>query len=236
VAEFPLHLRGFVGRLSRLAQDAPVAFATTISEPTEARIIRHWQRGFDPVEVGPFRIQHAADPVLARDGLIRLEPGLAFGTGAHVTTVLCLEWLVARCTREPLPALLDVGTGTGVLSIAALMLGAPSAVGIDVDREVLPLARRNAELNGVGDRFSTRATLPRRIELPLILANVYTAALVPMAQRLADRLSRGGVLVLSGVREGEEGVIEESYLGRGLRVIEQQTRLGWSRISLVHAG
>lgn len=142
---------------------------------------------------------------------ILLDPGLAFGTGEHPTTALCLEWLLGQDLAGR--TVLDYGCGSGILAIAALKRGAAAAVAVDVDPQALAVARENAMRNEVADRF--RALLPE--ELPehfaadVVVANILANALVALAPRLIAATRPGGRLALSGVLEEQADAVRAAY-------------------------
>ena len=145
---------------------------------------------------GPHGIAAEAAPAAPAAVIVRLDPGLAFGTGAHPTTAMCLEWLDGIDLRGK--SVLDYGCGSGILAIAALKLGAAAATALDVDPQALVATRRNAADNGVevavcGDD----GVLEGRFDV--ILANILAATLVEFADSITSRLARGGMLALSGV-------------------------------------
>ena len=135
--------------------------------------------------------------------VIRLDPGLAFGSGTHPTTALCLAWL------DGLPLagkrVLDFGCGSGILALAALKLGAASAVGVDNDPQALIATRDNAERNGVDARL--QVFMPDDepdARYPVVLANILAVALDALAEHLAARVETGGEIALSGILAGQE--------------------------------
>ncbi len=137
---------------------------------------------------------------------IRLDPGVAFGTGSHPTTHLCLQWLDDHVTPED--TVLDYGCGTGILAIAAAKLGAASVTGTDIDPQAVESAVFNAEHNGVAARFMLPGDVPAG-RYSLVVANILSNPLKLLAPALLGRVAPGGRLVLSGVlaRQAEE-VIE----------------------------
>jgi ribosomal protein L11 methyltransferase len=150
-------------------------------------------------------------PPEARDGVIvRLDPGLAFGSGTHPTTALCLQWLDSLVLRGK--AVLDFGCGSGILALAALKLGAERAVGVDNDPQALAASADNAERNGVGDRLSVYSpeTEPAAV-YPVVVANILASALDALAETLASRVAPGGVIALSGILHGQEGPLLQRY-------------------------
>src|SRR5690606_17133106 len=133
------------------------------------------------------------------DHVIVIDPGRAFGTGLHETTRLVIRELESRVTEGI--DVLDVGTGSGILSIAALMLGARHAFGIDIDADAVEIAVENAAINGLGDRFEGSDVPVESVagQYPLVIANIEARVLIPLAHAIGTRVAPGGVLVLSGL-------------------------------------
>jgi ribosomal protein L11 methyltransferase len=149
-------------------------------------------------------------PAAAGQVLIDLDPGLAFGTGTHPTTALCLAWLDRHPPRDL--EVLDFGCGSGVLAIAALKLGARAAWGIDIDRQALWASAENAARNQVGERLSTG--LPEQLpeqHYDLVLANILANPLIELAPRLAGLVRPGGQLVLSGILAEQADTVQQAY-------------------------
>jgi len=145
------------------------------------------------------------------DGVvIVLDPGLAFGTGAHPTTALCLEWLDAASLRER--RVVDFGCGSGILGIAALRLGARSVIAVDHDPQALQATQANAERNAVQDRLEVRS--PEQFhatETDILLANILAGPLIELEQRLAAGVARGGTIVLSGILSAQASAVTTAY-------------------------
>lgn len=165
---------------------------------------------------------------------VTLDPGMAFGTGLHPTTRGCLELLQSV---EPIPdRVLDVGCGSGILSLAALRLGAAHAVGIDTDPLSVTASRENAERNGLADRYEARhGTLPEVAAepYPLVLANLVAAVLVDLAPALAAHLAAGGVLLASGIIEPRAVEVEVAMRAAGLEVAQRRVDGEWVSLRLV---
>ena len=173
---------------------------------------RAWMDDFKPMRFGQ-RLwivpswSEAPDPQAVN---IRLDPGLAFGTGTHETTSLCLSWLdSANITGK---VVLDFGCGSGILAIAALLLGAESAVGCDLDPQALLATHDNATCNGVAGRLS--CYLPDAMpagDYDLVLANILAGPLVELAPVLTQYCRRGGELVLSGILADQAETVLSAY-------------------------
>ena len=165
---------------------------------------------------------------------LRLKDTPAFGTGLHPTTALCVEALEDAVAGVVPPALLDVGTGSGVLALAALQLGVPRAVAIDIDDGAVRAAQENARLNGLEGRVEFRCGGPETIAgaWPLVVANVLASPLIEMAPALVRRVGHYGRLVLSGIPQSVGEDVERAYRGRGMRRIDAKSRGGWVALVL----
>ena len=150
--------------------------------------------------------------------VLRLDPGLAFGTGAHATTAMCLEALVGRELKGLRVA--DIGCGSGILAIAAVLLGASSALAVDHDSQALLATRANAAYNGVlDDRLCVTGTLstvglaagPATGRYEVVVANILANPLVDLAGRLSALLEPGGVLILSGILDAQLDTVLAAY-------------------------
>jgi len=153
--------------------------------------------------------------------VIRLDPGLAFGSGTHPTTALCLEWLDGLAAEGELQGrtVLDFGCGSGILALAALKLGAARAVGIDNDPQAIDATRDNAERNGLADRMGTAlsgASADADVDAPtdgypVVVANILAVALDALAPTLAAQTAPGGRIALSGILAGQESELIARY-------------------------
>jgi ribosomal protein L11 methyltransferase len=155
-------------------------------------------------------------PAAEADGaaVVRLDPGLAFGSGTHPTTALCLEWLDGLAAAGALRGadVLDFGCGSGILALAALKLGAASATGVDNDPQALLATHDNAERNGVADRLHVHAPGDAPVRTyPVVVANILASALDALAGELAARVAPGGRIALSGILEGQEPPLLQRY-------------------------
>ena len=145
---------------------------------------------------------------------LRLDPGLAFGTGTHPTTALCLGWLDAHVfPRSRYQTVLDYGCGSGILAIAALLLGAEHADCVDIDEQALQATRANAEANQVLWRLSTYtpAALDTQRRYQLIMANILSGPLIDLAPTLAQFCDPGGAIVLSGILADQADTVRTAY-------------------------
>ena len=185
-----------------------------------------------PTQVGSLLLVPSHLP--APPGALRLSDGPAFGTGLHVTTALCLEALDDLLETTQPASMLDVGTGSGVLALAALLHGIPTAVGVDIDPGALDVAAENARLNGLSERLQLLRGGPEVLDgrWPLVMANVLAAPLMDMAAMLVQRVGHGGELVLSGVHSAVASDVERAYRRLGMRHVRTESRGGWSMLLL----
>jgi len=183
-------------------------------------------------QVGRLRIVPAgtaADPAA-----LALIDAAAFGTGLHPTTALSIEALDDILQRDPAVSVLDVGTGSGVLALAALRLGAHDVVAIDVDEDALRVAAENARLNALDDRIRLAPGGPDTVTgtFPVVVANILAAPLIEMAPALIRRVGHHGSLVLSGIPESVAGEVDRAYRRVGMRRVETRARGGWVALVL----
>lgn len=162
--------------------------------------------------------------------VIRLDPGLAFGTGTHATTALCLEWLTEQELADT--QVLDFGCGSGVLAIAALRLGAARAHGIDIDPQAVEASATNADDNGVGERLTgSVGDTPEGGPYDVILANVLAGPLIEVAPTLAACHRAGGRIALAGILSDQTQSVIEAYQHAGYEVTVSAEREGWSLVT-----
>lgn len=223
---------GLVHVLTDLVPDlSPEQIAFRIVEDQDWT--RAWMDQFQPMRFGrrlwiyPWNIEPPADDADAI--VVRLDPGLAFGTGTHPTTALCLEWLDALDLSGL--RVIDYGCGSGVLAIAALKLGAAHVIGVDNDPQALAASRDNAERNGVADRLAL-FTPAEFVETPAdaLVANILAGPLAELAPRFSSCVKPGSALALSGILRGQEIELVERY-ATSFEALAVDTREDWIRIS-----
>ena len=220
--------------LAALLTEASQAAGFTVVPPytTEQVAEQNWvqltQSQFDPIRITD-RLwivpswHEAPDPAAIN---IELDPGMAFGTGSHPTTRLCLEWLCDSVT--PGCSVLDYGCGSGILAIAAAKLGAGDVLGVDIDEKAVEAARNNAERNATTIRLQHSGT-PVGDTFDVVVANILTNPLCVLAPAIAARVAPGGKVALSGVLETQaEQVIEAWAPFIALQV--GATHEGWIRL------
>ncbi len=193
---------------------------------------RSWMDGFQPMRFGQrlwiVPSWHAAPQPDAVNLL--LDPGLAFGTGTHPTTALCLEWLDSQKLDNC--SVLDFGCGSGILAIAALLLGAPQAAGTDIDPQALEASRDNASRNGIDPaRFPVYlpADLPQQ-PADVVVANILAGPLVSLAPQITALVKSGGRLALSGILAEQAEEVRAAYAS-AFDLDPTAVKDGWVRIS-----
>ncbi|MGI9236040.1 MAG: 50S ribosomal protein L11 methyltransferase [Woeseiaceae bacterium] len=173
---------------------------------------REWLNDFGPMRFGDRLWISPGDSRVEQDDavIVRLDPGLAFGTGTHATTSLCLEWLDGLAVQGK--TLLDYGCGSGILAIAGLKLGTRTATAMDIDPQAILATGQNAERNGVAERLRICSTA-EEIEGPfdIVVANILASPLVHFAESVTSTVSSDGMLALSGVLCEQAPIVMAAY-------------------------
>ncbi|MDX1800355.1 MAG: 50S ribosomal protein L11 methyltransferase, partial [Marinobacter sp.] len=194
--------------------------------------VRSWMDDFTPLRFGE-RLwivpswHDAPDPDAAN---LLLDPGLAFGTGTHPTTALCLEWLDGHAIAGK--QIIDYGCGSGILGLAALLLGATHVIGVDTDAQALEASRENARRNAVPDD-QIDLYLPGQepdTRAEVMLANILAQPLISLASKLAGKVVDGGDIVLSGILAHQARTVMEAYEPWFI-MDEPETRDEWVRLT-----
>ena len=200
-----------------------------------------WKRHFKPINLGgKLRVQPSwiVRPRTFRGKVVVLDPGLSFGTGLHPTTRFCLRQIVKAASKSIPGSMLDVGSGSGILAIAAAKLGFKPVSALDIDPHAVRIARANMRRNRVVSGASVRQCdwleMPLRTveKYDLICANLVHDTLVEGATRLAARLARGGTLVLAGILRTQFARIRSVYEALGFHIISQRVEREWHSIAL----
>jgi ribosomal protein L11 methyltransferase len=177
-----------------------------------------WKRDLGAFSVGRVHVRPSWIEAVPPNGTVEvvLDPGMAFGTGTHPTTALCLKAVDALLSEIPGADVLDVGTGSGLLAIAARKLGARRVVATENDPTALSVAAENAERNGV--ELDLRLEEPAVIQgqFAVVLANILANTLVSLAPGIAERVAPGGTVVLAGILAGQDDEVRAAYLREGL--------------------
>ena len=207
-----------------------------------------WQKYYKPLVIGK---RLYVVPEWEKDKAIPegrcplyLNPGLTFGTGSHASTQLCLEGVEEHTV--PGRSVIDLGCGSGILSIAALSLGASHAMAVDIDPKAVDVAYENAALNGIGkDRYLVRAgnvidddSLARELsqeKYHLVLANIVADVIIPLSVRVPEMLAEDGVFICSGIIDVRAHEVEAALKRNGLTVTRKREKNGWVALEAVLA-
>jgi ribosomal protein L11 methyltransferase len=196
-----------------------------------------WREGYEPIRIGRITIVPTwLDVPPGAELVIRLDPGMAFGTGLHPTTRSCVEALQAIGALPD--AVLDVGCGSGILGLAALALGAERVVGYDTDILAVEATRQNADVNLRGRQVTAHhETLPEEAveAFPLVLANLVAAVLIELAPRLAAHTAPMGTVIASGIIDTRQDEVEAALATAGLLVADRRVDGDWVTLRLVRS-
>lgn len=207
-----------------------IAHAISTAACAEEDWINNWKKYFKPIPVGEkllIRPNWEEDYDAQGRTVLHLEPGLAFGTGTHETTRLCMELL--EQVVKPGASVLDVGCGSGILSVAALLLGAERAVGVDIDELAVKTAAQNAVLNHVEDRFTALCgNLTDRVEgtYDVVVANIVADIVIALTGDVKQFLAPGAVYLMSGIIDTREQDVLDALKGR-FEVFARHEEKGW---------
>ncbi len=207
-----------------------------------------WQKYYKPLTIGE-RLYVVPEwerdkPVPQGRTPVYLNPGLTFGTGSHASTQLCLEGVEAHTKAGD--HVLDLGCGSGILSIAALVLGAEQATAVDIDPKAVDVAYENAALNGIGrDRYTVRAgdvLTDRALEgelagekYPLVLANIVADVIIPLSAWAPQVMTQDGVFLCSGIIAPRAQEVADALERNGLKVLRKREKNGWAALEAVLA-
>nr|WP_321465892.1 50S ribosomal protein L11 methyltransferase [uncultured Desulfobulbus sp.] len=192
-----------------------------------------WQQFFKPFAIVPnLVIKPSWETYVPQEGeqVIEMDPGMAFGTGQHASTRMALALIQESMAKGNTDAALDVGTGTGILAMAAVLFGASRAVAIDNDLDAVRVARENIALNGLADKIEVSTTPVEQVPstFPLVIANIVHDVLIEMAQTLTRLTTLEGHLVLAGILSGDqEANIIREYTALGFSLLNRQYQDEW---------
>ena len=190
-----------------------------------------WKKYYHPVQVGEHLVVCPSWEAYDRkpdEVVLTLNPGMAFGTGTHDTTRLCMELLEKYIT--PQDTVLDVGCGSGILAITAALLGANKIIGCDIDEVAVKVAGENAALNGVQDRIAFhQGDLTSQVEgsFQIICANIVADVIIRLSEDAGSYLAKDGIFITSGIIDTREQDVLNALEQNGFQVIERRTSGGW---------
>lgn len=215
----------------------------TVSETEDIDWINNWKQYFHQFYIDDLLVIPSWEEVKAEDRdkkILHIDPGTAFGTGMHETTRLCIGQIKKHLTAET--ELLDVGTGSGILSIVALMYGAKHAVGTDLDPCAVEAVAQNKEANGIRERdfellignIITEKDVQDTVgcgRYDIVVANILADVLVPLTPVIVHCLKPGGVYITSGIIEGKEELVAKACEEAGLTVLETEALGEWRSVT-----
>ena len=205
------------------------------SETEDLDWINNWKKYFSSFTIGDILIKPTWEEVKPEDAdkfMIEIDPGISFGTGKHETTQLCIKQLIKYIEgAKEAPTVLDVGCGSGILSIVALKLGAKEVVGTDLDADCMISTRDNMQVNHLDEKLGTfyvgnlidDTELQNKVgteKYDIVVANILADVIIPMAPVIPDRLKEGGYFITSGIIDFKENEVKEAIEAAGLKVIE----------------
>jgi len=202
-----------------------------------------WKQNYKPILIGEELLILPAwmeSPEPSRIA-IKIDPGMAFGTGTHPTTQLCLELMELVFKTKSISHVIDVGCGSGILSIAAIKLGAQEALGVDIDLESITNSRENAEVNGVGNELilgvgSVQEILEGKFDFksaPLVVANILAPVIIRLFDAgMANLIEDNGAIILSGILFEQEQNVIEAGQAQGLKKIERRQVGDWVALTM----
>ena len=222
--------------VEELLRNANIPFETELSECRYEDWAENWKKYFKPVKIGEKLLITPLWEKVEREKTDRvemlLEPGMAFGTGTHETTRLCLE-LIEKYMKKDC-TMLDVGCGSGILAICSLLLGAKKGVGVDIDAMSVKTAIENAELNGVSENFEgIVGSLTEKVEgkYDIIAANIVADVLLFLNKDIKQFLKEDGIYIMSGIIDLREKEILDSLEGE-FKVLDIRRERGWTAIAV----
>lgn len=217
--------------------------AATYRQIADQNWMEAWKQHYKPILIGARLVivpawMESPDPGRIP---IKIDPGMAFGTGTHPTTQLCLELMeIEFVTRAP-SRVIDVGCGSAILSIAALKLGAEKVLGVDIDEGSVKNSRENADANDVGDEFilgvgsvdEIRNGQFAFVKAPLVVANILAPVIIRLFDAgLADLIEGDGAIILSGILQEQEGRVIEAAQAQALRLNERRQMGDWVALTM----
>ena len=216
------------------ARSAKIQIETALDAFTDQSWRDGWKAYFKPAQVSPrIAIRTPWSEYTPAEGVkvIVIEPGMAFGTGLHETTQLCIKAIDTISAQEKVNAMLDVGCGSGVLSIAGSLCGIPTVRGVDNDPVCIDVSRENGEANGVNCTFDDTDIWDVTEKYDLVVANIISSVLKALKEDIKGACRVGGKVVLSGILTEEREDVEESFLeGLPLKKLSHEIKGEWCSI------
>lgn len=214
------------------------------SETEDLDWINNWKQYFSSFTIEDILIKPTWEELKEEDKdkfLIEIDPGISFGTGKHETTQLCIKQL-CKYVRGKQPKVLDVGCGSGILSIVALKLGARKVVGTDLDADCMISTKENMAVNHLPEELGTfyvgnlidDVELQKTVgteEYEIVVANILADVIIPMAPVIPDRLKKGGYFITSGIIDFKENEVKEAIVKAGLEIVEINHQGEWVNIT-----
>ena len=214
------------------------------SETEDLDWINNWKQYFSSFTIEDILIKPTWEELKEEDKdkfLIEIDPGISFGTGKHETTQLCIKQL-CKYVRGKQPKVLDVGCGSGILSIVALKLGARKVVGTDLDADCMISTKENMAVNHLPEELGTfyvgnlidDEELQKTVgteEYEIVVANILADVIIPMAPVIPDRLKKGGYFITSGIIDFKENEVKEAIVKAGLEIVEINHQGEWVNIT-----
>ena len=216
----------------------------TSSETEDLDWINNWKKYFSSFTIGNILIKPTWEELKEEDKdkfMIEIDPGISFGTGKHETTQLCIKELV-KYIDDTHPKVLDVGCGSGILSIVALKLGAREVVGTDIDADCMTSTRDNMEVNHLDESLGTfyvgnlidDVELQEKVgteEYEIVVANILADVIIPMAPVIPARLKKGGYFITSGIIDFKENEVKAAIEAAGLEIVQINHQGEWVNIT-----
>jgi len=217
--------------------------SATYKQVEDQNWMEAWKQHYKPILIGKRLVivpawMDSPDPERVA---IKIDPGMAFGTGTHPTTQLCLELMEKEFTARHPSQIIDVGCGSGILSIAAIKLGAEKALGVDIDAGSVKNSRENADFNDVGEEFILGVGSVAEIRnaqfafdrAPLVIANILAPVIVRLFEAgLADLIENHGAIILSGILQEQEGRVVDAGRAKGLHMNDREQINDWVALTM----
>ena len=215
------------------------------SETEDLDWINNWKKYFSSFTIENILIKPTWEELKEEDKdkfLIEIDPGISFGTGKHETTQLCIRELIKYINKEEAPKVLDVGCGSGILSIVALKLGAREVVGTDLDPDCMTSTRENMQVNHLDENLGKfyvgnlidDVELQEKVgteEFDIVVANILADVIIPMAPVIPARLKKGGLFITSGIIDFKENEVKEAIENAGFEIVQINHQGEWVNVT-----